>query len=72
MILDLDTGTWRLGASVPDSDWNTSAVKYKDTILLIGTKVHEYSIEEDKWIERPERPHQRHGRFAIDVTDRNI
>ena len=68
----METGTWRYGASVPDTDWYTATVKYRDTVLLIGTHVHEYNIGADEWIERPERPQQRHGKVAIDVTNRDI
>ena len=67
----METNAWSLGPRIPDYIENQndfSVVKFGDSFLLIGAKIHEYSQELDEWVERPEKPKYPTGRVVIDVA----
>ena len=69
--MDLTTETWRPGPQLPSYLSDTlefSSVRYMDTILLVGKRVHIYDIPNEAWVEMEEQPAINPKNVVLDVT----
>ena len=69
--MDITTETWITGALLPSYLNDTlefSTVRYMDTILLVGKRVHIYDITNEAWVEMEEQPAINPKNVVLDVT----